>query len=725
MTTRDNRVTLDILRSKERSAADWMEILRRITALANNSETHDEARELVIRSLDKRVDIPRKYDHWVDNLIKSVGLIPYFLEVRDFADAMLVGSHEVPGLIGKRFHSLQLNVYKQIIAGRNVVLSATTSVGKSMVVDPIVASEKFQRIVIIVPTIALIDETRKRLTTQFGGIYEIVTHASQTVPSDAKGIFILTQERALLRPDLQNVDFFVVDEFYKLDIRSDLAGGKDRSVDLNLAFHKLASAGAQFYLIGPHVDGVRGIAGKYQHTFIPSKFSTVALDVEYFGLPKDGSDRLNKALELVKSNTGPTLIYCQSPVKCAEVAQFLIEKGALMETTSAQDATSWLEEEFPSEWIVTEALKHGIGIHHGNVPRAIQQYMIRAFSEKKLSIMLCTSTLIEGINTIAENVIVYDRRVSTSNIDYFSYRNVAGRAGRMGEWFVGKVFVLEQPPEAVDMVVDIDVDSQPDDTPISLLLGLPNEELTSKSKERLAVEIEQTELDLDTIRENRHLDIEVQDKIANRIRVDTSLRDSLNWSHIPKQEQLASICDVIVDEMRMSATLSGFQIYDGNQLAAVLTKIRLSNSLGEFLEDRVRNRREGNSVSDAIDTSLRFLRTFVCFTLPRQLSAIGRIHKDVCRRLKTPSRADYSYFAGLAETMFLDSNVFYLDEFGIPFSLGLKLLKDRSPDEPLQIAVNAILDANFNASILHPFETEILNSVTPSLPRPPDRRAIF
>ncbi|EGJ20329.1 helicase domain protein [Cereibacter sphaeroides WS8N] len=708
---------MDILRASERSAADWADIFRRVTALSNESDTHDEARELVIRTLDKRHEMPSIYDELLDNLVKSVGLIPYLSEVRDFADAMLVGSHEIPGLEGRRFHSLQLNVYKQIMAGRSVVLSATTSVGKSMVVDAVVASGKFKRIVIIVPTIALIDETRKRLASQFGEKYEIITHASQLALPDAKAIFILTQERALLRADLQNVDFFVVDEFYKLDIRSDLAGGTDRSVDLNLAFHKLASSGAQFYLIGPHVDGVRGISGKYQHTFIPSKFSTVALDVEYYDLPKDGKDRVNKVRELVTLNTGPTLIYCQSPAKCAEVAQFLIDEGAAHETNATLDATSWLEQEFPSGWIVTEALKRGIGIHHGNVPRAIQQYMIRAFSEKKLSIIICTSTLIEGINTIAENVIVYDRRVSTSNIDYFSYRNVAGRAGRMGEWFIGKVFVLERPPEVCDMVVDIAVDAQPGDTPISLLLGLSEDDLTALSKERIEAGKSGTELELATIRENRHIDLEIQDRIAKRIRNDMFYRNLLNWSHLPKQEELACACEVIFREMDMAAKLSGFQIYDGNQLAAVLTKLRTSSSLREFLEDRVRNRRAEHSVSDAIDNGLRFLRSYVCFTFPRQLSAIERIHRDVCSRLPARSKADYRYFVSQAETMFLGSNVFFLDEFGIPFSLGQKLLQDRFPEEPFQDAIDAIAAANLGTANLHPFEVDILNSIAESLPR--------
>lgn len=708
----------DLLRAPERNASDWEKILRNLAMLSNNTSTHDTSRELIIRALDKKREIPEKYHDLLNDLIKAVGLIPYLPDPKDFSESMLLQAHIAPGLDGRRFHSLQLIVYRQIMEGRNVVLSATTSVGKSMIIDAVVSANKFRRIVIIVPTIALIDETRKRLAARFSETHSIITHASQVSTPGARAIYILTQERVLSRDDLQNIDWFVVDEFYKLDIRADLAGGADRAVDLNLAFHKLVSSGAKFYLIGPHVDGVKGIASKYQHVFIPSQFSTVALDIVHFDLPRDGSERAEKLKEIVGENTGPTLIYCQSPAKCAEAAQLLIDAEKRPLTKATEDATSWLEQEFPDSWIVTDALKRGIGIHHGNVPRSLQQYMIRAFSEGKLSILICTSTLIEGINTVAENVVVYDRRVNTSTINYFSFRNVAGRAGRMGQWFIGKVFVLENPPEPSDMLVEVSVETQPEGTPISLLLGLPEEDLSDASRRRVESEINAVELDISTIRENRHIDIETQKLVANRIRSDMLYRNLLNWSHIPNGEELNYVCEIIFAQMGGERILKGYQIHSGTQLAAVLTKIRMSDTLRNFLDDRVENRRGEQSPSDAIDQGLKFLRSYLCFKFPRQLSAIESIHKDIESRAGRKSTANYRMFIAMAEAMFLDPNVFILDEFGVPFSLGTKLLPDPSPDETLQDAVDRILQTKDEIlGILHPFEREIFKSVVPALPR--------
>lgn len=707
-----------LLRAAERSVTDWEQILSNIAILSNSTSTHDTSRELIIRALDKRREIPEKYQNLLNELIKSVGLIPYLSDPKDFSEAILYQAHAAPGLDGRRFHSLQLIVYRQVMEGRNVVLSATTSVGKSMIIDAVVASEKFRRIVIIVPTIALIDETRKRLAARFSETHRIITHASQMAAPGARAIYILTQERVLSRDDLQTIDWFVVDEFYKLDIRADLAGGADRAVDLNLAFHKLASSGAKFYLIGPHVDGVMGIASKYQHVFIPSQFSTVALDIEQFDLPRDGGERIEKLKEIVGENMGPTLIYCQSPKKCSEVAQFLIDSEKRPFTEATEDAASWLEHEFPDNWIVTEALKRGIGIHHGNVPRSLQQYMIRAFSNGTLSIIICTSTLIEGINTVSENVIVYDRRINTSNIDYFSFRNVAGRAGRMGEWFIGKVFVLEEPPEPADMLVEVAVSAQPDGTPMSLLLGLPEEDLSEESRGRVENETNSLNLDISTIRENRHIDLESQFLVAERIRRDMVYRNLLNWSHIPNSDELNCVCEIVFGQMGGERTLRGYQIYSGTQLSAVITNLRMSKTLRDFLEGRVINRRDDQSPSDAIDQGLRFLRNYICFTFPRQLSAIQAIHRDVEARGGRKSTANYQKFIAMAEAMFMNPNVFILDEFGIPFSLGAKLLPNPSSDDTLQDAIDRIqqLGADFLAK-LHPFELKILESVMPALPR--------
>ena len=84
-------------------------------------------------------------------------------------------------------------------------MSAPTSFGKSLIIDAVISTRLFKNIVIIVPTIALIDETRKRLNS-FSNYYKIITHPTQSKKEN--NIYILTQERAILDDFIDKVDFF-------------------------------------------------------------------------------------------------------------------------------------------------------------------------------------------------------------------------------------------------------------------------------------------------------------------------------------------------------------------------------------------------------------------------------------------------------------------------------------------------------------------------------------
>ena len=60
-------------------------------------------------------------------------------------------------------HEEQNLISLKLLAGKSVVLSAPTSFGKSLLIDELVASQRYTNIVVIQPTLALLDETRKKL----------------------------------------------------------------------------------------------------------------------------------------------------------------------------------------------------------------------------------------------------------------------------------------------------------------------------------------------------------------------------------------------------------------------------------------------------------------------------------------------------------------------------------------------------------------------------------
>src|SRR4051812_40927609 len=332
----------EILAQSEIVRVKTFGLLREISQHVNNAGTHHQGRDLVIRAL--------AVSHWFDEsestllmtLVRNVGLFPYLsesIDKADVADQLAFELHR-PGNPDSKivFHSLQARIFHELMRGANVVLSASTSSGKSLVVDEIIASGKYRKIVIVVPTLALIDETRRRLLKRFGERCGVVTHPSQSAQSDRLTVYVLTQERVLSRDDLDDVNFFVIDEFYKMNLATE--NENDRAVDLNLAFHKLAKTGAQFYLLGPNIQAIRGLDG-YEHHFIPSEFSTVAVDVVNLNLPTRGPDRDDGLVRLCKEADGPTIVYCQSPGSASDVANLLIKRCNLPLVDAAAHAAEW------------------------------------------------------------------------------------------------------------------------------------------------------------------------------------------------------------------------------------------------------------------------------------------------------------------------------------------------------------------------------------------------
>ena len=100
------------------------------------------------------------------------------------ADA--VTSKELGGIT---FHREQIAALNTLLSGRNLVLSAPTSFGKSLLIDALLASGRYHRIAIVLPTIALLDEFRRRIQKRFGDSFLLVMYHSQEAPSDSQSNF--------------------------------------------------------------------------------------------------------------------------------------------------------------------------------------------------------------------------------------------------------------------------------------------------------------------------------------------------------------------------------------------------------------------------------------------------------------------------------------------------------------------------------------------------------
>jgi hypothetical protein len=685
-------------------------LLMGLSHIVNRGHPEWEGRDLVIRSLDKFELFDDVEQSLLLSLVRTVGLFPYItphLENVSFSDRLAYEVHRVEGVEkGMVFHRLQAHVFHLLMQGRNVVLSASTSVGKSLVIDAVLAQGKFQKVVVIVPTIALIDETRRRLVRRFRQSCNVITHPSQEANDSLINVYLLTQERVLQRDDLVDVDFVVIDEFYKLDLASD-SDEKNRSIDLSLAFHKLAKQGAQFYLLGPNIQNIQGLDG-YEYNFIPSNFSTVAVDVTHYNLRTRGDERKDKLLELCAKISSPTLIYCQSPASANRVAQLLIDKGDFPALEATREISEWIAENYHPAWNVAKAISLGIGIHHGGVPRAIQQYFVKLFNERTIRYIICTSTMIEGVNTSAENVIIYDRRINKNTFDFFTFKNISGRAGRMNQYFIGKVFMLEEPPEEKSLTVDYPIGLQNEVSPMGLLMKLEPEYLTDQSRQRLDAAYATPQLSVSTLIENRHLPVDRQVEVAERILRELALsRVWLTWKGNPEQKQLEYLCTLIYEHLPHK--LPEYGIHSGLQLAWHINALRAQKNFQAYLQQAIDEDNSDRTPSESIGQRLKLIRNVISYRLPRDIMALSKIQADVFTK-KGIEPGNFGFFAEQLENLFHDPLLTALDEYGVPTQISTKFKGAILPSENLTQLLDKLRTwaLRIESAPLTPFEKNIV-----------------
>jgi len=421
-----------------------------------NAKEIDFARNEVIKLLAKiekeKLEFPEPLNHF----IRSVGLYPYLdLEKASWQEKFIhesfkvdVGSNEVT------LHKEQSSLLKKLLDGKNIAVSAPTSFGKSFVVDSFIAIKKPKNIVIIVPTIALTDETRRRLQNKFSSQYKIIT-TTDVEPGD-KNIFVFPQERAMgYIGVLEKIDILIIDEFYKASKRYD----KERSPSLLRAILKLSKIANQRYFLAPNIKHLNGSVFTEGMEFLSLNYNTVFLEKNeiYKDINDSTYTKSDALIGILEKEKGKTLIYAGTYSSIDEVSNLLIDATLPTNSELLVNFSNWLNKNYDRNWKLTNLIKRGCGVHNGRLHRSLTQIQVKLFEETKgLNRLLSTSSIIEGVNTSTENVVLWRNKNGNSNLNDFTYRNIIGRGGRMFKHFIGNIFLLEKPPKQEENQLDLE-----------------------------------------------------------------------------------------------------------------------------------------------------------------------------------------------------------------------------------------------------------------------------
>lgn len=364
-------------------------------------------------------------------------------------------------------------------------LSASTSFGKTHLVFEVIKKMKYENIVLIFPTIALLSENLERMISDseysyFHENYSVHTLSEVNQLGD-KNLFIYTPERFLSFIEKSNLgvqfDFAFVDEVYKIDndyLIDEELKENERDVAYRLAVHYALNDNTDVLLAGPYMDFDTPNSLNYNSsfdnflaeneisffdynnyeivnkTYLNIKRARVSspdnqLDIHYSTSGK--TQRLIETAEAIINIPQNLIIYCARKNGNGGVeyyASSLINSGIMENHDSSEyeDVISHIERNFTKEWILVKALKQGIGIHHGLVPKYIQKEIISLFNQGALRILISTTTITEGVNTSAKNLVVMHSKKGNKDLKKFDAKNIAGRAGRFGYHYSGRVIDL-------------------------------------------------------------------------------------------------------------------------------------------------------------------------------------------------------------------------------------------------------------------------------------------
>lgn len=422
--------------------------------------------------------------HYIDTLKKFDNKI----EIENFnlnSVAALIYESTLHTDENTKVHKFQFDILNRFSKEKQnrFFLSASTSFGKTHIVYEILKKMEYTNIVLIFPTIALLSENLERIISHSDYSFLSKNYAIHTLSDikeySEKNIFILTPERFLSMIERSEFklrfDFAFVDEVYKIDndylIDEDLKEN-ERDVAYRLAIHYMFQLGHDALLAGPYIEFYNSdspdynssfdlflkeydiqlvnfneieIVGKSYHEIKSAKEIQIDKNLKIGFKTKAKMERLKEILNTIDKINENSIVYCSTKSYSEKYVKSIISSKVFEGhiSSSYDDFINHISTNFGKDWTLVKALKNGVAYHHSLIPKYIQKEIINLFNNNQIKALFSTTTITEGVNTTAKNLVVLQSKKGNKDLKKFDAKNIAGRAGRFLSHFSGRVIILQ------------------------------------------------------------------------------------------------------------------------------------------------------------------------------------------------------------------------------------------------------------------------------------------
>jgi len=356
--------------------------------------------------------------------------------------------------------------------------SGPTSLGKSFVLKDalydIVRQDRLdgQCVVILVPTKALIGQTANDLRGLLANVPEVNVATYPSLPMFLRTryrrtIFVLTPERLLryLAEPVRDIAYLIVDEAQKVIAKNDARS--------SLYYHAIVESIRRFatklIFAAPSINNPElflELFGKSTHGALAVTERTVSqqrffVDLvagrQYYYSNRDYTSRsipdgpsVTDAVDLIiaLSRSRKSIIYVNGSTKSSELALRLTAKLRPVDSPKLDELRKYVGEYVHRQYYLSRTLENGVAFHHGKMPQEVRERVERAFAdpESPLQYVVCTSTLLEGVNLPAKNIFVLSDKHGNRDFSKLDFENLVGRAGRLTYDFSGNVICVREEP---------------------------------------------------------------------------------------------------------------------------------------------------------------------------------------------------------------------------------------------------------------------------------------
>lgn len=396
----------------------------------------------------------------------------------------------------------QLRVWRKLEKVKVLGVSAPTSAGKSYIISLNAIDRLLKHggnIIYIVPTLSLISQVSSdfnQLLKKFNLTDYRVKTSFIFQDSANKYIYVLTQEKAISafsQTDIpfENITMLIVDEIQNIERVSNEYDQRakilyDCLIELNSTIDPLS-----IVISGPRVKGLTdfgkdvfnevstsdentisspvasitySIAEKSneyyfkQYSELFEKPTTIKMEtpelIKGYGLSvyrDDFYEYLGSFIKKLGENS-INIIFSPTSIQARKTAEALANKTEQKRTPKLVNSLiNYLKSSVHPDYSLCNTLKKGFAYHHGKTPLHVRYVLEIAVRDKLIPNIICTTTLMQGVNLPAQNVIIRNpylairaRNGSKPELTNYEVANLRGRAGRLLKDFLGRTYVLDE-----------------------------------------------------------------------------------------------------------------------------------------------------------------------------------------------------------------------------------------------------------------------------------------